>query len=296
MRLIPLAMAAMAALATTLGPALAQQAPDGPRVPISAANVETKARFVGNLVANSQSVKAIEQSGDAEAIEALQQARAAVETAKQELAAGKVEQADLSLNKAIALMNSHTRRVSESTVKGNRAQQLYESRLASVRALMEAYDRVSKEKSAGRRSAERRASLTTLMAEIDAMAKNGNYEGAVVQLDQAYATITSEVAALRDGDKLTKELSFASAEEEYVYEIDRNDSHVFLLKLTLSEKTPHPSFAAQIETLRAEAEELRKRAETQAKDKEFTGAIKSLGESTEKLIRALRMGGAYIPG
>lgn len=284
--------AAIASLVAFHQPASAQS-PDAPRVPISAANVDQKAKFVANLVTNSASIRAIEQSGDADAIQALTAARRLVDEAVKDSAGGRVSEADGKLNKAIDLVNSNTRRISEAAVKGTRAQQLYESRMASVNALLDAYERVAKEKGRG---GERRAGIVQLIAEVEAMAKGGNYEGAVVQLDKAYASVTAELAALRDGDKLTKELSFASAEEEYVYEIDRNDSHVFLLKLTLSEKTPHPSFAAQIEGLRAEAEGLRKEAEDKAKVKDFAGAIKNLGESTDRLIKALRMGGAYIPG
>lgn len=267
-----------------------------PRMPISAANIDQKAKFVTSLVTSSASMRAIESSGDADALQALGAARKMAEEANKEAAEGKLQSADEKLNKAVELMMTHTRRVTESSVKGNRAQQLYESRVASVKALLEAFDRVAKEKNATSRVSDRRASIGSLLAEIEGMAKAGNYEGAVILLDKAYSAITSEVAALRDGDKLTKELSFASAEEEYVYEIDRNDSHVFLLKLTLAEKPPHPSFAPQIETMRTDAEEMRKQAEAKAHGKDYAGAIKGLGDSTDKLIKALRMAGAYIPG
>lgn len=287
--------AAIASLVAIHQPASAQTS-DAPRMPVTAANVDQKAKFVSNLVINSASSRAIEESGDAEAELALKNARKLVEEALKDSADGRVAEADLKLNKAIALVNGNTRRISEATVKGNRAQQLYESRMASVNALLEAYDRVAKEKGAGGRGGDRRAGIAQLIAEVEAMAKGGNYEGAVVHLDKAYASVTAELSALREGDKLTKELSFASAEEEYVYEIDRNDSHVFLLKLTLSEKPPHPSFAPQIDGLRTEAEDLRKQAEAKAKNRDFAGAIKALGDSTERLIKALRMGGAYIPG
>ncbi|MBX9633565.1 MAG: hypothetical protein K2X44_01165 [Magnetospirillum sp.] len=288
---------AVSAVLTGLGgmPALAQSQ-DAPRMPVTTANIDQKAKFVSNLVTSSASVRAIEQSGDTDAIQALQNARKMVVEATKDAADGKAQIADDKLNKALELVMTNTRRVSETSVKGTRAQQLYDSRMASVKALLEAFDRVAKEKGAASKVADRRAGIITHIAEIEAMAKSGNVEGAVVQLDKAYSSITTEVAALREGDKLTKELSFASAEEEYVYEIDRNDSHVFLLKLTLSEKPPHPSFAPQIDSMKAESEALRKLGEEKAKGKDYAGAIKALGESTDKLIKALRMAGAYIPG
>jgi hypothetical protein len=274
----------------------AQRSPDQPRMPVTQGNIEQKSKFLSNLVTNSASVRAIESSGDAEAIQALQAARRMVEDAQKDIGGGRLDIAEEKLNKALDMVMSHTRRITEPSVKGNRAAQIYDSRLASVKALLDALDRVAKDKSATGRVADRRATLVQQLGEIEAMAKAGNHEAALVQLDKAYANISAEVANLRDGDKLTKELAFQSREEEYVYEVDRNDSHQFLLKLTLTEKAPHPSFLPQIEAMRTEAEDLRKQAEARAKDKDFAAAIKALGESTDKLIKALRMAGAYIPG
>ncbi|MFN3077459.1 MAG: hypothetical protein ABT940_11360 [Alphaproteobacteria bacterium] len=270
-------------------------APVAPRVPVTAGNVEQKSKFVGNLINNSASARAIEASDDAEAKEALKTARGLSEEANRLFANGDLVGADEKLKQATELMIAQTRKVSLGSAKDAQAKRLYESRLSTVKALAEAYQRVSKEKGTSNRD-DRHAAMADQIAEAEAMAAKGNYEAAVVQLDKAYTTSSTDVAALRDGDKLRKDLNFASPEEEYTYEIDRNDSHQFLIKLTLSEKPPHEMYADQIATLRSESEELRKVAEAKGKAREYQEAIKVLGESTQRLIKALRMAGAYIPG
>lgn len=267
----------------------------GPRVPVTAANVEQKAKFITNLITSSASLRAIESSDDVEAKASIQTARNLVAEAMNAMAGGQAADADEKLNRAVDLIMAQTRKVSLGTQKDVRAKQIYESRLGSVKALVDAYERVSKEKGTSNRS-ERRSAVAAQLAEIEKMAADGNYEGAVVQLDKAYSAVSVDVAALREGDKLRKDLTFASAEEEYIYEIDRNDSHQFLLKLTLTEKPPHEMYAGQIAGLKAEAEDLRKAAESKGKSKDYGDAIRELGDSTQRLIKALRMAGAYIPG
>ncbi|MEO5373992.1 MAG: hypothetical protein H7840_06875 [Alphaproteobacteria bacterium] len=267
----------------------------GPRMPVTAANVEQKSKFVTNLIANSASARAIESSDDAEAKEAVKTARTLAEEASADITGGRLAEADEKLNRAVDLMMAQTRKVSLGNMKDSRAKQLYESKLGSVKALVEAYDRVSKEKGTANRN-ERRSAISLQLVEIEKHAAAGNYETAVTLLDKAYSAVSVDVAGLREGDKLKKDLSFASPEEEYVYEIDRNDSHQYLLKMALSEKPPNEMYVAQISGMRTQAEELRKAAEARGEAKDFTGGIKTLGDSTQLLIKALRMAGAYIPG
>jgi hypothetical protein len=163
--------------------------------------------------------------------------------------------------------------------------------------MLDAQSRVAKEKSiATGNAASKRETVTKYMEEADALAKLGRYEQAIIILDKAYTSVTADVTQMRSGDKLVKELKFDTPQDEYIYEVDRNDSHVMLLKLQLSEKPPMAGYAEQIEQLRREAEDMRKQAEEQGRTKNFAEGIKVMSDSTQRLIRALRMAGAYIPG
>jgi hypothetical protein len=157
-------------------------------------------------------------------------------------------------------------------------------------------ERVADEKGMQGRAREKKKSIQQTINEAEASVRGGKYDNAVVMVERAAAAVSAEVAAMRDGDKLIKTLKFDSIADEYVYEIDRNDSHFYLLTLTLSEKPPHESYATQIEGMRVEARGMRDQAEQLAGKSKHKEAIDLLGNSTDKLIKALRMAGAYIPG
>lgn len=288
-------LSTLSAALVAAGLASTAAAQDKPRIPVTAANTEQKAKFVNNLVTNSAALRSIEQSGDPEAIATVKTARELLDKANADITAGNFEAANDKLNEIVNQVRTVTQKVSEHSVKGARAKEMLENRKATVKALVDAYERVAREKGAGSVT-EKKAVVQKYISEADMLSARGDDEGALRLMDQAYAAVSGDVATLRDGDKLVKELKFASAEDEYTYEVDRNDSHFFLLKLTLSEKSPDPSILAQIETQKQQAQQLRTEAEGLAKSKDHVQAVKLLGQSTEVLIRALRMGGAYIPG
>jgi len=281
------------ALAAVIGAATAQE---NKRLPATQANTEQKAKFVRNLVTNSQASRSIEASGSESAKASLNQARGLVGDADKDIAGGKFDTADEKLNRALEIVQTESRKLSDGTGAAKSSKDAYERRLATVKAMMDAQSRVAKEKALTGNVASKREAITKYMEEAEAYAKLGRYDQANVTLDKAYAAVTQDVSSMRSGDKLVKDLKFDTPHDEYVYEIDRNDSHIMLLRLQLAEKPPMGGYAEQIEALRREADDMRKQAEVQGNGKNYPEAIKTLGDSTQKLIRALRMAGAYIPG
>ena len=90
-----------------------------------------------------------------------------------------------------------------------------------------------------------------------------------------------------------RSLHFANKEEEYHYEVDRNDTHRMLVTVLLSDK---PAASAGVQPLVQRAAQLRLQAEAAATRSEFSAAIEILEESTRELVRAIRGAGVYIPG
>lgn len=269
---------------------------DKPRLEATAANTAEKARFVSNLLTRSASSRALASNTESKSQETLETARQLLAEARTLLEGGDVAAADGKLNKAISLVMGETQRVSSDRVGEARAEEVFATRRASVTALTDALVRVAEEKNRSRDALETQEAIQQLLSEADALAAQKRFKPALALVDQAYNRVSGEVAALRDGDKLVKELHFADAKDEYIYEVDRNDSHIFLLKLTLAEDKAHPSFLPKIEELRSQAMALREQAEASADRSDYEAGIAKLGESTTLLIKALRMGGAYIPG
>ncbi len=130
--------------------------------------------------------------------------------------------------------------------------------------------------------------------EANQLRVSGDLDAARVRLDEAYVAIKIAVEHQRSGDTLVRSLSFKNKEEEYYYELDRNDTHRMLIKLLLEESGR--SKATNLRQFLEQAQALRNQAETEAAAGKFGAAVKSLENSTTQLVRALRRAGIYIPG
>ena len=93
-----------------------------------------------------------------------------------------------------------------------------------------------------------------------------------------------------------RSLNFASKEEEYHYELDRNDTHRMLVDVLTKGKTVSAATETMIRDALAEPGRLRGIAETQAAQWELERGIGTLEDSTRALVRAIRAAGVFIPG
>ncbi|HEX6829168.1 MAG TPA: hypothetical protein VF104_09325, partial [Burkholderiales bacterium] len=122
----------------------------------------------------------------------------------------------------------------------------------------------------------------------------GNIDQGRVTLDQAYYVAKVAVQNLRQGDTLVRELKFETKEDEYRYEVDRNETHQLLIKVLVEGKDG--GMDPMIRDRVKQADALRKEAEALATKKDFDGAIKKLDDSTKELVKGIRAAGIFIPG
>jgi hypothetical protein len=276
------------------GPAALAQQSD--RVPVDRKTTEQKATFVEHLVNKSVAVATIESSGDANAVANLKKARSLVADARTELDGGDFKTANAILDEALAIVNKETRRLSKTRVGEKRTRDAYDRRLQSVKTFLDAYERVggTKDRTAAIDAEIER--INNLVDEAEAIAAEGRIEEAKLVLDQAYLATRGNIKGLRQGTTLTRSLNFETAEEEYAYEIDRNDSHFMLLELALQRQPVAGSMRGRIDDLRGSAKQHRSGAEGHAAKGAYPPAIDALNESTDALLKAIRMTGLFIPG
>lgn len=286
--LLPCILVAMPAAA----PATAQSVQ---RVPVEQVSTEQKAHFVENLVTRSVSARTIEESGDDAAEKKLAEARSLVERAKADLAKGKAEEANQKLDEALRLVNTEARRLSQSEVKGKRRIEEYERRHHAVNTFLAAYERVARDKKMNSGAKMQMARIRDLVKEAEGMAQDGRMDDANDTLETAYRMARGDIREMRDGTTLTRSLNFTSPEEEYRYEHDRNDSHIMLLQFAINEKSPPASRLIRIDRLREEAMAIRGKAEAKARSGEPIMAIEAIVRSTDKLLKAIRMSGVWVP-
>ncbi len=277
-------------------PPTASFAEEPPRVPVDQRVTQQKAELLNRLVTRSVAAQRITESGDTEALAKLESARELVRAAESDLKAGNYVAANDKLDAALELVNSETRRLSEDEVAAASLQRTYERRLKTVQTFLAAYERVAGEKQPGAAAAAQVQEIKRLVGEAEALAAKGELQPGIDRLDRAYLTARGDIRELREGETLTRSLNFETAEAEYDYEKNRNDSHIMLLKFAISEQKPGAERMAAIERLRAAALALRSDGEQLAGAGDYAQAIRNLAQSTEDLLKAIRMSGIYIPG
>ncbi|MEH6616307.1 MAG: hypothetical protein V7699_00555 [Porticoccus sp.] len=249
--------------------------------------------YVGKLIYESHGAKQVEQSANEEAVQLYSEAKFLYQQA--------VDQSDMAqsgrlLDQALKKMMTAVRLSRPETVKQEKNIRDFKARKDSVDTLLDAHDRVAKEKNQKRVNEQLHLQTEALFKEAKKLYDEGKFDQARKVMDGAYVMVKTSVKSLRGGDTLVRSLNFASTEEEYLYEVDRNDTHKMLIKVLLDKKKKSANVDMRIKQYEEKSLDLRLQAEESAGRGDFKGALKLIEESTYYLVKAIRSGGVYIPG
>lgn len=274
------------------GAAAAQQAAPAPRVELDSAQVAKRLESVATLIETSSAARQIEASGNAEALAKRERARALHREALDAYRSGDLGKASRLLPEASVQMFEAVRLAAPEQVAEPKQREDFQARLESVKALLAAFRRITAEKAGIAASVETVRAIEKLVAQAEESAGARRFGPAKLALDQAYLVAKAAIRSARGGDTLVRSLHFGSAEEEYHYEVDRNDTHQMLIGMLLQNKGESPAVRELLDKARAS----RARGEEYARASDFKSAIRMLEESTRDLVRAIRGAGVYIPG
>ena len=288
--------AALAACLSTCLCALAAQAQTQTRPPPEREQLERKLASTGTLIESSSGAKQIDSSAVAAAAAHRLRARELHQKAGEALQAGKLETAATLLDDASRAMFDGVRLAAPEQIIYNQQKSEFDARMESTRVLLDAQKRIAAEKSAGPRAAELSKRIDGLITEAAALARSGRLADARGPLDQAYLAARAAIGGMRGGETVVRSLNFANKEEEYHYEIDRNDTHRMLVQVLLHDKRGAAAVDSMVDRSVKAAAVLRVQAEAQAGQSEHGLAVKTLEDSTRELVKAIRSAGVYIPG
>lgn len=271
--------------------ALAQVLP-----PPERGQLESKLASTATLIESSSGAKQIEASAVAAALAQRAQARALHAQAGSALQAGDLALAAKRLDEASRAMFNAVRLAAPEQVTAGQAQSEFDARMESTRALFDAQKRIAAEKGGGPRAAELSLGIEALLVQAATLARSGSLAQAQRTLDQATLAVKVAIGGLRGGDTVVRSLNFASKEEEYRYEIDRNDAHRMLVQMLLKGRPSSSAVDDMVERSVQAAATLRTQAQAQAAQRQHETAVKTLEDSTRELVKAIRGAGVYIPG
>lgn len=258
--------------------------------------VASRLVYVERLLTESSAAKKVDASGKPEAIKMKADAQAHFDKAKALVDSGDNEAAEAELRESIRLMTTAARAANGDAKVSRKQTDDYDSRKESVTALATAHERIATEKGMKKENAALQQKVAADLAASDELLAAGKGDEARASLDATYESVKASLENLRGGDTLVRELNFETPEDEYHYELDRNDTHRMLVEVLLAEKMEASPMRKTADGFIARAGELRAQAEQAAGSKKFEEAIQLLEESTKEFIRAIRSAGVYIPG
>ena len=263
-----------------------------------AAQSVTRLHTVEKLLETSSAAQRIKGSNNQAARDRYEEARALYAQARATHNKGDVEQADDLLKQATTAMFEATRMIEKDQSFMAKDLRDFNSRKESVEALCAAYENIAKEK--GVTSDEENELHAFVHVRVDqavALKDDNRLKEGRKMLDEAYVAAKVAIEHLRGGETLVRSLNFANSEEEYHYEVDRNDTHRMLVNVLLTERMDNnESVQVMVGKFMNKADELRARADRQASEGEYENAITTLEDSTKEIVRAIRSAGIYIPG
>ena len=253
---------------------------------------------VGKLVETSSAASKVEGSGNRQAMAQHEEARTLYDKAQKAAAAGNQAESEALLKQATQTMYEGVRMVGTDQSLVEKDYSDFDNRLESINALCDAYDRIRKEKGLGPpENSELYPFVQSKLAKAKDLKGDGKVKEGRETLDEAYVAAKVAIEHLRGGDTLVRTLNFANSEEEYHYEVDRNDTHRMLVSVLLKEQVSNSaSVGGMVEKFMDKAANLRQQAEQQASKGDYEAAIQTLEHSTKEIVRAIRGAGIYIPG
>lgn len=269
------------------------QVSQAPAAPLDRAQLEKRLESVRTLLEKSSAAKQIEASGDQSARDQRNKALGLLQQARKALDDNDLPAAQKLLLEAPKVMTAGVRMAAPEQILNEKAKADYGSRRDSVKALLAAQKRIRGEKGESSEAEQAAAEIEKMLSEADQLAAAGKLEQGRTVVDKAYLVAKASVGSMRSGDTLVRSLNFASKEDEYKYELDRNDTHKMLIKVLVDQKG---GSNPMIDDLVSKASKIREGAEVAAGKGDFQEGIRLLEDSTRELVKAIRGAGIYIPG
>lgn len=275
-------------------PAFAQSAPAA--APEHAV-VAQKSTLVARILADSIAVDGGAHAAAADVERQLSRAASSYKRAQAHLDKGEVSAADRALNDAMRVLSKVRNRNADPGLQQNAEQTRYNQLVQSVESLEVSYMRNVERRSSwlaevGDEDLKRVKILVNRAAELAAA---GQLSQANTALLKAQRDMLSSYNGLLGTAPLVYDLQFASAEEEYRYEVERGRDYDGLVPVAITQFRPAREAVALIDRLVGESRAIVAKARTQAEQKQFPAAIQSQRDAIVKLQQALELAGIVVP-
>ena len=256
-------------------------------------NVERKLEFVRQLLTDSPAARRISASGNAAAIQQVEEGRAQLDRATAALDAGDLAAADAAANAAIGALGRARKLAPDDAGRADVERARYRQLLASAERMVPTY-REHLER-AGFADAPDLSAAVGLIEQARTLAAAERHGDAIRSLLAAERHLLVGLGRTIADRTLVYTAHFETPEKEFAYELERFKSFVDLVPIALLEFRPGVEAQAKVTQLVAQGQALRAEALAHADGRRIDAALASIREATQTVQRALNAAGLVIP-
>lgn len=261
--------------------------------PISESDLQQKIQYAGVLFMSKAS-KRISASDNAEAKGLLEQSKQKMNEAKAGLSAGKLADAQLSIDESMRLFNTASRMVPSEEMQSEQKKR-YEALLkevADARAShKQNYDRMVAKKGASAGVKYDAKEVDRLLAEAKTAAAKSDFVKAVDSSTKASNLVNNAITQMLAGQEIRYELNIGTPEGEYNYEYDRYLGYDELVPVAIETRLPNEGQMMLINKNVETAKKMAAESQKKAKEGDYPTAIRMALDAQEKVRAALRIMG-----
>jgi hypothetical protein len=261
------------------------------------ATLDSKLRLVKLLLDQSPAVLRIPYSGNAQAKKDLADAQAAYVRAGNEAVGGRLEQAIGALDDALRKIVSASHLVPDPQQVAAQEKARFTQLREAIRAFQSRYGNAAAGggKAGKTVPAAELGRIGAMVEKADALAAGGNHAEANTMLADGYRLVVTAMNRVLASETIVYNATFASAAEEYSYELARNQSYEELIPIALAQLNSPRETAALSEQYVRQSRTLRENAKQQAAGGDQQAAVKTMQDATGQLQKALRIAGLTVP-
>ncbi len=260
---------------------------------VTASKVKQKLMFA-EMMSKSKGSKRVLASQNIKAKQLLNNAKSLITKGREKSLAGALSEALTLADKSLKMMSEATRLVPGEEEMTQLADN-YKSSLVGIRDYQKSHKanltRLEKLGTVSDDARYNEAAVAKKLAAAQVLADNKNYTRANVLLSEVQKTITVALHKMLDSSTIVYDLNFATAADEYEYELKRFVGYEELIPVAIEAKKPAPGAIKLMESFHEKARKRRDQAVAKAATGEYGDAIAMLQQATKTVRRALRMVG-----
>lgn len=266
-----------------------------PAAPVVVSENEVKQKIAfAKLMVMGQTAKRVEDSGNAEAMDLLDKARSGISASEAALKSDNNEEALTIVESALDNAKAAIEKLpKEKVVVDHRAR--YAELLQDFRNYKDSYTQKYKQaKQKDDTSLDEQLDPKVIQEMDDAaveLSTKGNYKEANEILVRAQVMVTSALVGAFKGETVNYDKAFATAQEEYQYELARYKSYEELIPLALEQNKPSEGAIQLINAFVEKSGKIVGEANEVADKGDYATAVLGLHEATRQIQRALMIAG-----